>query len=145
MARKLLRQALAVATGLALTATMFLGVGMWRRSQDATWCRQATASGVVSGEKRMPSAVLEEIRSACAVQRERQRRLFGSLWRQGGQQAAQCGFELARLQLVSYADPEAVGPVLQRYGITEPGFDFSDRVGQDRFVMACLSSDHRAG
>jgi hypothetical protein len=63
---------------------MFLGVGWWRRSDDTKWCRQAAASGMVAGDHPFDSGLLDEVRSACTVQRERQRRIFGAVWRSGG-------------------------------------------------------------
>jgi hypothetical protein len=116
MARKLLRQFVTIATGLILTATMLVGVGWWRRAPAAR--------------------PLDDLRAACAVQRSRQRVMFGAFWRQGGEDTARCGFELARMQLV----PSATSPaILERYGV-DGGFDVSNREHQNRFLNACLSA-----
>ena len=139
MGRRLFRQFVAVSIGVLLTVTLFFGVGVWRRSEDARWCRDAAVGGVVAGERPSPSGLVEQIRSACTVQRQRQRALFGAVWRPDGRDAAQCGFELARLQLISYHGGEGVGAILARYGIDEHDFDPSDREHQDRFVKVCLS------
>lgn len=137
MARKLLRQFVTIATGLILTATMLAGVGWWRRGQDARWCRQAVSGGTVTGDQRADAGPLDDLRAACAVQRSRQRVMFGAFWRQGGEDTARCGFELARMQLV----PSATSPaVLERYGVDDAGFDVSDRENQNRFLKACLSA-----
>ena len=146
MARKLLRQTVPIATALILTATMFVGVGWWRRSADAKWCRQAAAGGMVTGDQPLDSDLLDQVRSACTVQRERQRVVFGAVWRTGGRETARCGFELARMQLVSYQDSNAYHAVLQRYGVDDVDFDPSNREDQDRFVQACLATgQHPAG
>lgn len=146
MGRKLLRQTVTIATTLILTATLFFGLGVWRRSQDARWCRHATTSGVVPGNEPVTPDFLEQVRSACTVQRERQRVMFGAVWRKGGPETAQCGFELARLQLVSYQDANAGAAVLRRYRIGDSDFDASNRDDQNRFIQACLSNDrHEAG
>lgn len=136
MARKLLRQFVTIATGLILTATMLVGVGWWRRAEDARWCRQAVAGGTVTGDQRPGARPLDDLRAACAVQRSRQRVMFGAFWRQGGEDTARCGFELARMQLV----PSATSPpILERYGVDD-GFDVSNREHQNRFLKACLSA-----
>jgi hypothetical protein len=147
MARKLLRQTVTtIVTPLALTAALFFGIGLWRQSQDANWCRHATSSGVVAGDQPVTSDLLEQVRSACTVHRERQRVMFGAVWRRGGQETAQCGFELARLQLTSYEDPNGHGAILKRYGIDDAAFDASNREDQDRFINACLfNRDREAG
>lgn len=145
MVRRLLRQTVTIATALMLTAAMLFGLGLWRRSEDAKWCRQAAASGVVADEQPSASNVLERVRSACTVQRERQRVMFGSVWRTGGREAAQCGFELARLQLMSYEDPNWYRAVLPQYGVDDPGFEISTREDQDRFVEACRISGRHEG
>ena len=145
MIRKLLRHTVTIVTGLSLAATMFLGLGWWRRSEDAKWCRQAAASGM-AGDHTSDSGLLDEVRSACAVQRERQRRIFGAVWRSGGSETARCGFELARMQLTSYQDPNAYRAILEGYVIDDVDFDASNREDQDRFVNACLSAgQHEAG
>ncbi len=140
MARRLLRQTAAVGTGLLLAASLFFGLGLWRRSEDAKWCRQAAAGSAAAGEKRLTPDVLDQVHSACVVQRQRQRALFGAIWRTGGREAARCGFELARMQLISYHDPEGHRAVLERYGVDDPEFEVSSREDQDRFFNACLSS-----
>ena len=143
MARKLMRQIVTMATALILTLAMFFSLGLWRRSGDAKWCQQAAAGGVVADSPPLASDVLEQIRSACTVQRQRQRSMFGAVWRTGGQEAAQCGFELARLQLSSYDDPDGYRAFLARYGVDDPDFEISNREDQDRFVKACLSNGRR--
>ena len=146
MTRKLLRHIVTIATGLSLAATMFLGVGWWRRSEDAKWCRQAAASGMVAGHRPFDPDLLDDLRSACTVQRERQRRIFGAVWRSGGSETARCGFELARMQLTSYQDPNAYRAILEGYVIDDVDFDASNREDQDRFVNACLfAGQHEAG
>lgn len=140
MARKLLRQIATIGTPLLLAASLFFGLGLWRGSEDAKWCRQAAAGGVAAGEKRLTPDVLDQMRSACVVQRQRQRSLFGAIWRTGGREAALCGFELARMQLISYHHPEGHRAVLERYGVDDSEFEVSSREDQDRFVNACLSS-----
>ena len=142
MARRLLRHVLTIGTPVVLTAGMFFGLGLWRHSQDVDWCSRATAGGVVSeGAATTSFDLLQDVRSACTLQRERQRVMLGAVWRTGGQKAAQCGFELARLQLVSDRDQTTKDAVLQRYGISDPQFEASDRASQDRFVQACLAAD----
>ncbi len=146
MTRKLVRQLVAMSAGFMLAASIFFGVGWWRRSGDAEWCRQAAAGGMVAGDDASTSEVFEQVRSACRLQRERQRVMFGAVWRRGGQEAAKCGFELARLQLISDHDLKAAGAILQRYGIDDADFETGNREGQDRFVRACLASrQHEAG
>lgn len=140
MARKLLRQTATIGTALLLAVSLLFGVGQWRRSQDAKWCQRGAAGGVAAGEKRLTPDVLDEVHSACIVQRQRQRSLFGATWRTGGREAALCGFELARMQLISYHDREAHRAVLERYGVDHSDFEVSSREDQDRFVDACLSS-----
>ncbi|HKY75978.1 MAG TPA: hypothetical protein VJS45_07555 [Acidimicrobiia bacterium] len=140
MARKLLRQLATIGTAVLLAAGLFVGLGLWRRSGDAEWCRQAAAGSLPAGEKRLTPGVLDDVHSACIVQRQRQRSFFGAIWRTGGQEAARCGFELARLQLSSVHDPEGHRAVLERYGVDDSAFEVSSREGQDRFVKACLSS-----
>jgi hypothetical protein len=131
MGRKLFRQFMAVSTGVLLTVTMFFGLSGWRRAEDARWCRDAAAGST--------SALVEQIRSACAIQRERQRTLFGAVWRPNGPATAQCGFELARLQLMSDRDRDGFRAILERYGIDNRDFDLSYRDHQDRFVKVCLA------
>lgn len=141
MARKLLRLTVTIAASLALTATTFFGIGVWRRSEDAKWCRNATARGAVSGDPQsLTPDLLEQQRSACVVQRQRQRVMFGSVWQKGGPAMAECGFELARLQLLSDEDPKARAAILERYGIDDSGFLTSSRDDQNRFIQACRSN-----
>ena len=135
-----MRQIVAMTAGFMITAGIFFGLGWWQRSEDANWCRQAAADGMVTGDEASTSGVFEQVRSACRLQRERQRVMFGAVWRQGGQEAAQCGFELARLQLMSNHDSKAVGAILHTYGIEDADFDTGSREDQDRFVRACLAS-----
>lgn len=140
MARKLFRQVVTIGTAVLLAAGLFFGLGLWRQSGDARWCRQAATSGVVAEERPIRPDVLDQVRSTCIVQRQRQRSHFGAIWRTGGREAALCGFELARLQLVSYADPEGHRAVLVRYGIDASDFEVSSREDQDRFINTCLAS-----
>jgi hypothetical protein len=144
MARKLWRQTVTIATALMLAAAMFFGLGLWRRSGDAKWCLHAAAGGVVADIQLSPS-LLEQVRSTCIVQRQRQRAMLGSVWRTGGQEAAQCGFELGRLQLISYEDPGGYRAVLARFGVDDPEFDISTRQGQERFVAACRTRGQHDG
>ena len=138
MIKKLLRPVLPVAISAALAATAFVGLGVWRRIDDARWCQNATAGDSVTPE------LLEQQRSACAIQRQRQRVMFGSVWRRDGQTTAECGFELARLQLLGEQDPTAAAGILGRYGIDPSGFEASERSNQTRFVDACLAHDRQA-
>ena len=131
MGKKLFRQFAAVSIGVLLTVTMFLGLSAWRRGEDAKWCRAAAAGST--------SELVGQIRSACTIQRERQRALFGAVWRPNGRATAQCGFELARLQLISDRDRDGFRAILERYGIDHREFDLSFREHQDRFVQVCLS------
>jgi hypothetical protein len=140
MARKLLRQVVTIGTAVVLTAGLLFGLGLWRRTGDAKWCREATAVGMAAAERPMSPDVLDEVHSACIVQRQRQRSFFGAIWRTGGREAALCGFELARMQLISYTDPDGHRPVLERYGVDASEFEISSREDQDRFVRACRSS-----
>ena len=140
MARKLVRQIVAITAGFMITAGIFFGIGWWRRSEDVNWCRHAAAGGMVIGDEASTSEVFEQVRSACRLQRERQRVIFGAVWRPGGQETAQCGFELARLQLISGHDRKAVGATLHAYGIEAADFEAGSREDQDRFVRACLAS-----
>jgi hypothetical protein len=139
MVRRVLRQIVTIAIGFTLAATIFFGLSLWRRSGDTEWCRQAAAGGVAAGSQAMTPDVLDELQSACVVHRQRQRSLFGAIWRTGGREAARCGFELARMQLVSYRDPEGHRAMLERYGVEDSEFEVSNREDQDRFVNACLS------
>jgi hypothetical protein len=146
MVRRVLRPVVTVATTLAVMAGALLAVGVWRGSEDTKWCEKAVMGGTVLGDEQLVAAdVLEQQRSACAIQRQRQRVLFGAMWRKGGTAAAQCGFDLARLQLLS-AYPEAREAILQTYGIDDPNFDGGGLQQQDRFVKACIANGrHEAG
>ena len=135
MVRSLLRQIVTVATALAIAATALFGVGLWRRSQDAAWCRDATVS--TGGNHSVTLDLLERQRSVCVSHREGQRVMFGSVWRTGGQRMAECGFELARLQLVP--DPETRRAILKAHGFYSSSFDSGSRADQSRFIDACAS------
>jgi hypothetical protein len=145
MARKLLHQAVAIVTGIVLMVGMFFGLGLWRRSQDSRWCEHATAGGVVGGGEPATSQLLSQLRSACTLHRERQRVIFGAVWRRGGPDTARCGFELARLQLISGRRTAAYGALLERYGFGGSAFEVSNRDDQDRFVKACLAQSRSEG
>lgn len=132
MARRLLRSIVTVATAAILTGTALFGVGAWRRSEDTNWCRKAATGG----------KLLDRQRSACATHRERQRVFFGSVWRTGGREMAECGFRLAQLQLLP--EPEARQAILQRYGLDPSGFDSGSRADQARFIEACGSAPQQA-
>jgi hypothetical protein len=138
MIKKLLRPVLSIGISVALTGTAFFALGMWRRAADTEWCKNAAAGDTVTSD------LLEAQRSACSVQRQRQRTMFGSVWRRGGQTAAECGFELARLQLLGEQDPKVAPPILARYGIDPSGFEASDRSDQNRFTNACVAHDRQA-
>ena len=135
MIKKLLRPVLPVVVSVALMGTTLLALGLWRRTDDTSWCRKAIAAAT---DKVTPD-LLRQQRSACVVQRQRQRTMFGAVWRRGGRESAACGFELARLQLVGEQDPKAAAAILDRYGIDPSGFDASDRSDTARFVKACLA------
>ena len=146
MARKLLRQTVAIATGLLLMAAMFFGLGLWRRSGDVKWCRDAAVGLVDTGPSPLPGDLVDQVRSVCTVQRQRQRTMFGAVWRTGGQRSADCGFEVARLQVVSDRDPDARSAILEKFGFADSDFDSGSRTDQDRFVQACLANGrHEAG
>lgn len=138
MIKKLLRTVLPVVISVALAATAFFALGVWRRADDTKWCKDATADGTVTPE------LLEQQRSACVGQRQRQRVMFGSVWRSGGQTTAECGFQLARLQLLREEDPKAAAAILGQYGIDPSGFESSDRANQTRFLKACLAHNRQA-
>ncbi len=92
---------------------------------------------MVASDELLTEEVFEQVRSACTLQRERQRVMFGAVGRRGGQETAECGFELARLQLISDQGWNA-GAILQSYEIDHAEFDTGNREDQDRFVRACL-------
>lgn len=148
MVGKVLRQGLTIATSLALAASLFFGFGLWRRSQDTKWCRDATAAavGATQAGHVQPGVAdfIEQQRSACVVQRQRQRQMLGAVWRTGGQRVAECAFQLARLQLVADQDPEERRAILEQFGFDPSTFDTGSRVDQDRFVEACRSGGHEA-
>jgi hypothetical protein len=146
MAKKLLRQALPFATSLLVVVVAFGGLSLWRRSQDTSWCRDAAATSPVPAADTADAPELAgKEREACVIQRQRQRSLFGAVWRTGGQETAECGFELARMQLITDKDPKAEAPLLARYGITDPDkFDASSPDSAARFVKACLSKRQEA-
>ena len=140
MLRKVLHHVVTPAASLILTAAVFFGMAAWRRSEDATWCRNATTNSAVPGLTRpATSERLEQERSACRVQRQHQRAWFGAVWRSDGRAMAECGFEWARFQIVTYEDPKAASAVLAPYGIDAPEFDGSSGTSRDRFIQACLS------
>lgn len=136
MARTLLRQAVTLATALVIAAMALFGIGMWRQSQDATWCRQATAISAGDQAAVAPD-LLQRQRAVCVAHRRDQRIMFGSVWRTGGRRTAECGFELARLQLVG--DPETRRAILEARGFDSSSFDSGSRADQSRFIDACTS------
>jgi hypothetical protein len=136
MARTLLRQLVTLAMPLIIGCAGLFGVGLWRRAEDTRWCRAATAaSEAPQGPQAETQGTLEHQRSACANQRQRQRVMFGAMWRTGGKEMATCGYDLARLQLLS--DPQARGAILAPYDLDSSGFDAGSREDQDRFIRAC--------
>lgn len=141
MARNALQKLVTVAVTVATVATMFFGMAVWRRSQDADWCGKATASVSAAPAGQLGGRdLLHEERSACAVQRRRQRSFFGAVWRSDGPDMAACGFDWARLQLLSDQDPAAEVALLKSYGFDDPkNFDTSGGGDQSRFVKACLA------
>jgi hypothetical protein len=138
MMRRLWRPLLTVAITALVTTGTFFGIGAWRRSQDAGWCEKAVMGGTVAGD---PESLSDDLaaqqRDACAVQRQRQRVMFGAVWRKDGTVMAQCGFDLARLQLLP--DRAVRVALLQRYGLPDdPSFDGVGLDEQDRFIKACV-------
>lgn len=144
MARTPLRQLLTLAMPVIIASAGLFGVGLWRRSEDTRWCRGATATaGNVGNTVEAQAGIggtLEDQRSACATQRQRQRVLFGAVWRTGGEELAACGFGLARLQMLT--DPQARGAILASYRLESSGFDAGSREDQDRFIRACVAGGH---
>ena len=139
MAKRLLGSVLTVVTTLSLMAAALIGVGVWRKSQDTEWCQKAVVGGTVSANPALtaPDLVAQQ-RSACAEQRQRQRMLFGSVWRRNGTSMAVCGFNLARIQLlVEY--PEARRAIATRYGSDAPDFGGGGLDEQGRFMRACTA------
>jgi hypothetical protein len=144
MSKRLLSSVVTVLATLGLMAGVLFGVGTWRNSEDTKWCQRAVMGGTLSGDPQLTAPdLVREQQSACAEQRKRQRMMFGSLWRKGGTAMAQCGFELARLQLLS-PYPEARRAITARYGIDDPDFGGGSLHEQDRFIRACVAND-RAG
>jgi hypothetical protein len=145
MIRKVLRQLVPFVASLAIVTVAFGGVALWRRAEDTRWCRTAAAKyPPVAGDNASPDLLKAE-RAACLIQRQRQRSMFGSVWRTGGQETAECGFELARLQLITEKDPQSEGALLAPFGITDPAkFDASGTDDADRFLKACLSRRQQA-
>ena len=126
---------------LCLMAGALFGVGAWRKSEDAKWCQRAVIGGTLSGDPALTAPdLVREQQSVCAEQRLRQRMMFGSLWRKGGTAMAQCGFDLARLQLLSQY-PDARRAITARYGIDDPDFGGGSLDEQDRFIRACVAKD----
>lgn len=145
MVRRLLPPIVTVTTTLAVMAGTLFAVGAWRRSGDRRWCDDAVMAGSVLRDPQLLSGgLVAQQRSACAVQRQRQRVMFGAIWRNGGTVMAQCGFELARLQLVSHS-PAARRAILEPYGLDDPGFTGSGLDQQDRFIKACLAEARHQG
>jgi hypothetical protein len=141
MARKVLRPILPFVTSLVVVTVAFGGMAVWRRAQDTRWCRTAAVKHPPAAGDNISPDLLKAERAACAVQRQRQRSMFGAVWRTGGQETAECGFELARIQLITEKDPKSEGALLAPYGITDPAtFDASGTEDADRFLKACLSA-----
>ena len=143
MVRRLLRPIMTVAITALMTTGTFFGIGAWRRAQDAGWCEKAVMGGTVAGD---PEALSEDLaakqRDACAIQRQHQRGMFGAVWRKDGAVMAKCGFDLARLQLLS--DQAARSALLQRYGLPDdPSFDGVGLDEQDQFIKACVAKSRQ--
>ena len=146
MVRRHVSSALTIVVTLAVMAGGLFALGAWRRTEDTKWCQKAVMSGTVTGDPapKTPEFAAQE-RSACALQRQHQRMLFGSFWRKGGTAMADCGFQLARLQLLDQY-PDARKALAARYGIDEPDFDGVGTDAQGRFIKACVAqSRHEAG
>ncbi len=141
MAGKLLRTTLSIAAPSILILAVLFAAGVWRRSDDNRWCRNATVgTDVPAAARAVAATVVKRQHALCTEQRQRQRQMFGALWRTGGRATAECGFELARLQLLSYEAPGAAASLLARHGIAQPEFDASSRADQTRFLEICLSN-----
>jgi hypothetical protein len=139
MVRRLFRPVLTVVTTLAVMAGALSAIGIWRRSEDAKWCEKAVMAGTVLGDPQQVSAdLVEQQRSACAQQRQHQRVMLGAMWRKDGTAMAQCGFELARLQML-FDNRQARQAILQPYGLHDPEFDGAGLAQQDQFMKACLA------
>lgn len=145
MVRKVLRQVVPFLASFLTVAVVFGGVALWRRAEDQSWCRSAVAKPP-AGFNEAPDADLAKAeRAACVIQRHRQRSMFGSVWRTGGAEAAECGFDLARIQLITAKNSQAEGPLLAPFGITDPStFDASGTEDADRFLHACLATRQQA-
>lgn len=143
MARRLLSSVVTVVTTLSLMTAALFAVGEWRKSQDTKWCQKAVMGGTVSADPELTTPDLAaHQRSACAEQRQRQRIIFGSLWRKGGTAMAGCGFDLARVQLLAEF-PEARRAIAAQYGIDDPSFGGGDLDEQARFIRACAAKTAR--
>jgi hypothetical protein len=139
MVKRHFRSVVTVVTTLSLMMAALFGVGAWRKSQDTKWCEKAVVGGTVSADPQLTAPdLVEQQRSACADLRQRQRIMFGSFWRKGGTAMAGCGFDLARVQLLSQY-PEAGRAIAARYGIDDPSFDGGGLDQQDRFIRACVA------
>jgi hypothetical protein len=55
---------------------------------------------------------------------------------------AQCGFQLARLQMLA-DESQARRAFLEPYGIDDPDFNGDGLEQQDRFIRACIAKAHR--
>src|SRR2546423_5570897 len=146
MVRRFFSSALTVVVTLAVMVGGLFALGVWRKSEDSNWCQKAVMAGAVTADPapQTPDLAAQE-RSACAKQRQHQRMLFGSFWRKGGTAMADCGFQLARVQLLD-AYPEARQALAARYGIDDPDFDGVGTDAQDRFIKACVAKGrHDAG
>ena len=132
-----------VALSALMTTGAFFGVGAWRRAQDTGWCEKAVMAGTVAGDPQpLSDDLAAKQRDACAVQRQRQRVMFGAVWRKDGAVMAACGFDLARLQLLP--DQESRTALLQRYGLpVDPTFDGVGLDEQAKFIKACVAKSHQ--
>jgi hypothetical protein len=143
MVRRFLSSALTVVVTLAVMVGGLFAVGAWRRSEDTKWCQTAVIGGTVTGDPApKPPELAAQERSACAQQRRHQRMLFGSFWRKGGTAMAECGFQLAHLQMLDQY-PDAQRALAARYGIDDPDFDGVGTDAQGRFIKACLAQGRR--
>ena len=144
MAKRLLSSVVTVLATLSLMAGVLFGVGTWKKSEDTKWCQRAVMGGTLMGTSQLTApALVRQQQSVCVEHRQRQRQMLGAFWRNGGAAMAECGFDLARLQLLSQY-PEARRAIVARYGIDEHDFSGGSRDEQDRFVRAC-SAKARAG
>jgi len=137
--RRHLGSVVTVAATLSLMTAVLFGVGAWRKSQDTKWCQMAVRGGTVSADPGLTTRdLVAQQHSVCTEQRQRQRLMFGSLWRKGGTVMAGCGFDLARVQLL-VEFPEARRAIAAQYGIDDPGFEGGGLDQQDRFLRACVA------